>query len=371
MASSDVRIAGLADVAKAMLATLAAGRDAVAARVVDIQGFSTWAGDELVVVDEAGTQHGWVLGEFGGRRVRAVAEGMLGRGRQELTSVEVEVHGTDVVEAGLSCGGRAELLLQPAQGIPSVLWSRLAERAPVALLTRIDGPGSSAESMVVGADGMRAGTIGSDAEGAVMESTVAEARLVLANGHSATRRVPSDTGTVLVEVWVPTPRLVVVGSGDLVGAISAQAGLLGWDTAAVEDRPASADDGAPEWMALDEALTWAGASAALVVLSHDPHVDVPALVAALDRSVPYIGAMGSRRTQSRRFARLVALGRTEQELDRVRRPIGLDLGGRGAPEIALAICAEILALHCGRDAKPLRDAAGPINDRPTAPTTSS
>ncbi|HLH45523.1 MAG TPA: XdhC family protein, partial [Acidimicrobiales bacterium] len=53
------------------------------------------------------------------------------------------------------------------------------------------------------------------------------------------------------------------------------------------------------------------------------------------------------------------------ELDRIHRPIGLDLGGRSAPEVALAICAEILAVHCGRSARPLRDRQGPINDRPT------
>jgi xanthine dehydrogenase accessory factor len=369
MATTDQQIIGLADVAKAALAVQEESRSAVVGRVIDIQGFSTWAGDELIVVDDVGAQHGWVLGEFGGRRVREAARAMLAEGTPALANVEVEVHGADVIEAGLSCGGRAELLLQSAAGIPSGLWSRLAERAPVALLTRIDGPGRSPQSMTVEPRGETVGTIGDDPETAVVEAAVAEALRVFANGHSATRRVESDQGTVLVEVWIPSPRLVVVGSGDLVGAISAQAGLLGWDTIAVEDRPAAGDDGTLHWPALDEALAWAGASAALIVLSHDPHVDVPALAAALDGAVPYIGAMGSRRTQSRRFARLRALGRPEGETDRVHRPIGLDLGGRGAPEVALAICAEILAFHCGRDGRPLRDAEGPINDRPIAPAT--
>jgi hypothetical protein len=112
---------------------------------------------------------------------------------------------------------------------------------------------------------------------------------------------------------------------------------------------------------LDEALAWAGASAALVVLSHDPHVDVAAIAIALDRGVPYIGAMGSRRTQSRRMERLQALGRSETEIDRIHRPIGLDLGGRSAPEVALRRDPG-RALRTGRPA-----ATGPRRPDPGTP----
>ena len=97
------------------------------------------------------------------------------------------------------------------------------------------------------------------------------------------------------------------------------------------------------------------------MLSHDPHVDAPALATALAGHVSYVGAMGSRATQSRRAERLLASGVTQQEIDRIHRPIGLDLGGRSSPEVALAIVAEILACHTGRDARPLRDRGGPIH----------
>jgi xanthine dehydrogenase accessory factor len=364
MATNRVDCIGLVDVAKAALDAQNGGRAAVAGRVVDIQGFSTWAGDELIVVDNAGTQHGWLLGDYGARRVRDVARAMFDRADAALTTIDIEVAGAAVAETGLSCGGRAELLLQPTAGIPSELWARLAERAPVGLLTCIDGPGQAPASMVVDGDGLTVGSIVGETA-----SAVAEAVALLAGGHSATRRVTTDAGTVLVEVWVPTPRLVVVGTGDVLDAVSAQAGLLGWDVRGVGDRsePDGADPGgADAWPALHDGLVWAGASAALIVLSHDPHVDVPAIGAALERAVPYIGAMGSRQTQSRRLARLAAAGHSERQLDSIHRPIGLDLGGRSSPEVALAICAEILAVHCGRDARPLRDANGPITDRPVA-----
>jgi xanthine dehydrogenase accessory factor len=167
----------------------------------------------------------------------------------------------------------------------------------------------------------------------------------------------------LIEAWVPNPRLVVVGAGEVAQAIQAQAGLLGWETR-VTDRGEDASEPAvyPVMYApVEELLDWAGATAALIVLSHDPHVDAPALAAGLARPTPYIGAMGSRGTQSRRLERLAAMGIPEEQLDRIHRPIGLNLGGRRAPEVALAIVAEILACHCGGDARPLRDKAGPIH----------
>ena len=84
-------------------------------------------------------------------------------------------------------------------------------------------------------------------------------------------------------------------------------------------------------------------TAALIVLSHDPHVDTPVLETALSRAVPYVGALGSRATQTRRLDRLRAAGVDAADLDRIHRPIGLDLGGRRASEVALSIAAEILA----------------------------
>jgi xanthine dehydrogenase accessory factor len=352
---------GISEVAQAVLS--ASGRRGVAGRVVDIQGFSTWPGDEVIVVDETGAQHGEVLGRHGAAKMRDAADALLAEDVPRLGSVTVEIQGADVIEAGLSCGGRAQLLLQPTAGIPIELWQHLARRAPVALLTRIDGTGVSADSLVVSADGSTWGALTGEADAAV-----STALRVLATGHSATQRVDEPDGTVLIEAWVPNPRLVVVGTGDLVGAIDAQAGLLGWETTAIDRGPDQGDEGGA-WPVMDAALAWAGTSAALVVLSHDPHLDVPALGVGLDRGLPYLGAMGSRRTQSRRLDRLTAKGRTDAELQRIHRPIGLDLGGRAAPEVALAICAEVLASHCGRDGRPLSQRDGPINDRPSVRTS--
>ncbi len=336
---------GLASVA----AWLADGRPAIVGRVIDISGFSTWPGEELIAVDAAGERRGAILGGPGSKSIsRRVGE--LSAGEVGLEVLTIEIHGAQVREAGMSCGGSAQILLQPSWSIPSALWAALVERSPAALLTRIEGPSAGPASMVVTADGRWSGAL------AVGEAVdlAAEAIALLGSGQSTTRRVDDGAGTVLVESWVPTPRLVVVGEGDLVIALGAQAALLGWESRGVAD-VADARAG----------LAWAGASAAAIILSHDPGLDVPAIGLALAAGAPYVGAMGSRRTQSRRLERLAAEGLSDADAARIHRPIGLDLGGRSAAEVALAVVAEILAVRSGRDGRPLRHRSGPIHDRPS------
>jgi xanthine dehydrogenase accessory factor len=99
---------------------------------------------------------------------------------------------------------------------------------------------------------------------------------------------------------------------------------------------------------------------AVVVLSHDPKIDEPALLAALgsDSGPAYVGAIGSRRAQDDRRARLRAAGLGDDQLARLHAPIGLDLGGREPAEIGLAIVAELVAERHGRSGGPMREASG-------------
>lgn len=338
-------------VAEVVRESVGQGRRAVIGRVVDLKGFSTLPVDELVAIDETGGFHGELLGAPGAARLMEAATALFGEAAGRLETVSVEIHGPQVKELGLACGGRADVLLQPVSAIPAEVWGRLADRAPVALVTVIDGPGAAPEALAVDRDGTTWGELAPAAAGrGVTSELVAAAVTLLGKGRTTARRVETEAGVALIEAWVPAPRLVVVGSGEVVRAIDAQAGLLGWEarhTEAVGE--------------VDGLLDWAGATAALIVLSHDPHVDAPALAAGLARPTPYIGAMGSRGTQSRRLDRLAAQGIAPQEMERIHRPIGLNLGGRRAPEVALAIVAEILSVHCGRDARPLSSTSGPIH----------
>jgi xanthine dehydrogenase accessory factor len=98
------------------------------------------------------------------------------------------------------------------------------------------------------------------------------------------------------------------------------------------------------------------------VLTHDHKFDVPAIVAALDTKVGYLGAMGSRRTAAERRSLLLEAGVAEQELARVMAPVGLDIGARTPEETAISICAEIIAARTGRRAASLRDTTGPLHE---------
>jgi xanthine dehydrogenase accessory factor len=337
------------EVAEKVQAEVGQGGSAVIGRVIDVKGFSTLPVDELIAIYPDGSQHGDLLGRPGAERLGAAAAEMFGSGADRLKSVGIEINGKAVEEIGLACGGRAEVLLQPVEAIPTELWELLASRAPAALITRIEGPGAGTSSVVMDRDGRSWGELAGRPSPDRLRD---EALALLRGGRSSQRRVEDDEGLVLIDVWVPSPRLVIVGTGEVVAAISAQSALLEWETQATDD----ADH-------VGDLLDWAGATAALVVLSHDPHKDTTSLATGLARGTPYIGAMGSRSTQSRRTERLLADGVDPDQLARIHRPIGLDLGGRRACEVALAIAAEILACHCGRDGRPLKDATGPIHDR--------
>ena len=83
----------------------------------------------------------------------------------------------------------------------------------------------------------------------------------------------------------------------------------------------------------------------IVVLTHDPKLDDPALSRALSSDARYIGALGSRRTNQKRMERLRRAGLSEDQLSRLHAPIGLDLGGRSSNEIAISIMAEIVQIR--------------------------
>jgi xanthine dehydrogenase accessory factor len=112
---------------------------------------------------------------------------------------------------------------------------------------------------------------------------------------------------------------------------------------ATRERFPEADEVIVRWP--DEALASVplDRSTHVVILTHDPKFDIPALRAVLGTNVRYIGAIGSRKTNQNRFDQLLREGFSQDQIDRVHGPIGLDLGGRSAEETALGIMAEITA----------------------------
>jgi xanthine dehydrogenase accessory factor len=102
------------------------------------------------------------------------------------------------------------------------------------------------------------------------------------------------------------------------------------------------------------------ASSSIVILTHDPKFDEPAILAALATDAGYIGAIGSRKTSAERRDRLIASGIGEDQIARIHAPIGLDIGGRSPEEMSLSILGEIIAERNGRSGGSLRSARGRI-----------
>ncbi len=178
--------------------------------------------------------------------------------------------------------------------------------------------------------------------------------------------------SVFIESFAPPPTMIIFGAVDFTAALARVAKILGYRVTVCDARPVfatqsrfpMADEVVVDWP--DRYLAKVGADLgprdAVCVLTHDPKFDVPAIVAALETKVGYLGAMGSRKTHGERVARLREAGVDDEGLARVMAPIGLDIGARTPEETAVSICAEIIALRTGRRAPSLRDADGPIHD---------
>jgi xanthine dehydrogenase accessory factor len=183
---------------------------------------------------------------------------------------------------------------------------------------------------------------------------------------------------VFGEVYMPPPRLFVYGAVDTAEALCRAAKNLGWTTIVADARRAfatlerfpSADELIVEWPKEALARVAPDHQTAIIVLTHDAKFDQPALEGALETEAFYIGALGSRRNQEKRRARLLEAGVPEASLDRIAGPCGLDIGAESQEETALSILGEILAVRAGRSGGFLREAKRRIHAQEDAPAPS-
>lgn len=186
-------------------------------------------------------------------------------------------------------------------------------------------------------------------EGEIAAGELADTvRQLFQTGKSGTVEV--DGKKLFLNVHLPSPRLVVIGAVHISQALAPLARSLGYDVTVVDPRSAFASPerfpNVPliaEWP--DVALPPLDIDhyTAFVAVTHDPKIDDPALLHALERDCFYIGALGSLKTHARRAERLKARGASEADIARIHAPIGLEIGAISPSEIALAIMAEITA----------------------------
>jgi len=183
-----------------------------------------------------------------------------------------------------------------------------------------------------------------------------------------------DDVAVMVESFAPRPRMLVFGAIDFAAAVASIGRFLGFHVTVCDARarfatPArfpEADEVVVDWPHRYLETTQVDARTAICVLTHDPKFDVPVLEVALATAAGYIGVMGSRRTHDDRLERLRERGVDEAALERLRSPIGLDLGARTPQETAVSIAAELIMQRHGGSGHPLRDIDGPIHHETSA-----
>ncbi len=160
----------------------------------------------------------------------------------------------------------------------------------------------------------------------------------------------------LVQIEAPPPRLLIIGAVHIAQSLAPMAALCGYAPTIIDPRSSFATaERFPDMLLVDawpdEALATLAPDGrtAIVALSHDPKLDDPALDAALRSQSFYVGALGSRKSHASRLRRLAALGHAPATLGRIRGPVGLAIGARTAPEIALSVLAEMTAARRGAE----------------------
>jgi len=314
----------------------------------------------------------------------------------------------DALAVGLTCGGILHVFVEP---VSAESFAELGDVAaairsgePVAVATVIEGPGRVGARRVIWADPAGNGSAaasGAAGNGAALASGGTEsagprhrgasgtlgagerldqavdddARGMLAQGLTGVRRYGAhgerrgDDLAVFVHSFAPPPRMLVFGAIDFAAAVARAGKFLGYRVTVCDARqifatPArfpDADEVVVDWPHRYLARTAVDSRTVICVLTHDPKFDVPVLEVALRTPAGYIGAMGSRRTHEDRLARLREAGLSEEELGRLRSPIGLDLGARTPEETAVSVAAELIQLRWGGSGMPLTVTSGRIH----------
>ena len=303
-----------------------AGEQVALATVVETWGSSPRPLGSKMVVTRSGKMAGSVSNGCIEGAVFEEAQKVLKSGEPKLAAFGVA---DDLAfSVGLACGGHIEVFIQALGPEHMGLLGLMDENKPATLRT----------NLVTG-------------------------EAVLESGTPPGTELARRDGDWFIEPFRRPAQLIIVGAIHIAIPLHRLAKLMGYRVTVIDarakfatrERFPDADELIVGWP--DEAMSrlTLDSSTYVVILTHDPKFDLPALRAVLGKDVGYIGAIGSRKTNENRFAALREEGFTEEQLSRVHGPVGLDLGGRGAEETALGILAEITAVRFGGSGSFMRE----------------
>lgn len=279
------------------------------------------------------------------------AQSVMETGKPSL--IEYGVADESAWEVGLACGGKIKVFIEPGWTLDSIyqaLENNLRQGKPFVTVTIVEGEANILnKKLLIQTDGNYVGDLFLPEKA---EFSVDKALEFLESEKSGTLTFPDGT-KVFFETYPPPPRLIIIGAVHLAEPLIAIASASGFETILIDPREAFAtrerfphvDQLIQKWPQEGLESLSLDSSAYVVVLTHDPKVDDPALQIALNSNARYVGALGSHRTNQKRLERLREAGLTQDKLSKLHAPIGLDLGGRLNSEIAISIMAEIIQIR--------------------------
>ncbi|GAB5525125.1 MAG: XdhC family protein [Roseivirga sp.] len=314
------------------------GKQLAIARVV-----STWrssprpAGSSLIVTED-GDMMGSVSGGCVENAVVAKALEVIETGNASLQSYGVADE--DAWEVGLSCGGKLDVFIQPF--FAPDIWHEI-----MAAKEHKDG------RILITGIGPKAGTLLTDPKRIVNEELPEALVSQSLELYQAAKNmmVEVDGMRYFLQSLPPKPRMILIGSAHISAELTSLAHLYGFETVLIdprdtfakkthfESKPGTVHINWPQEVLSDYRLD---RDTYIVILSHDPKIDDEALKLVLKSDVRYVGALGSRKTHAKRVARLEGYGFTQDEIAKIKAPIGISINSHSASEIALSIIAEVI-----------------------------
>lgn len=378
------------DVIKEIQCWFAHGHQIATATVVATEGSGPRELGAVMAVNDAGEVAGSVSGGCVESAVVDEAIAAISDGTPRLLSYGIaDELGLSV---GLTCGGTIHIFvdrLQPGL-IFDTLVDAIAKKSPLVLCTVVSGTNAGAKMAI--SDDPSQPSIASLGDRTLDRLVSEDATELLGKGLTQLRHYDnqpqsdrektdstkdlstppfprgvggdlkpidlSNSATqVFIQSFAPPPRLILIGAIDFSRALCQVGKLLGYHVTVCDARSRfatvarfpDADSVEIEWPHHYIDSTAIDRRTAIVVLTHDPKFDIPALRSAVRTPAGYIGAMGSRRTHGDRVRRLQEIGMDPTDIDRISSPIGLDLGASTPEETAISIFAEIIALRSGRE----------------------
>jgi len=336
------------------------GQQVVLATVVKVYGSAPRPLGAKMAISSKGEMVGSVSGGCVEGAVFEEAQACLKRHRPKLISYGISDE--TAWSVGLACGGQIEVYVEPLieeinqpnlpkQPIYEVLVDQIRNETFCAMATIVEGNGIG-RKLLLFKDGKSSGSLGSTN----LDQEVTSQTKDIWNNQQSQRinlEMADEKLDIFVDVFPPREKLIIVGGVHIAIPLVRFAKALGFHTTVLDARSVF---GSPERFSETDELIIAWPAEAMekmdinestyiVVVSHDEKLDNPALKVALLSKARYIGALGSTRTHAKRVAVLKDMGISEELINRIHAPIGINLGAIGAEEIALSIMAEIIRVR--------------------------